>query len=249
MSKWLIIGSGGFVGGSLLPEAPKSLIKGILTHQPIRAVGLVKTYNLKLYENLEEAVADGINTVYICSSTWTHFDWVKKAVKAEFTNIYSEKPVIINNDDLVDFRGLSEKFSGVMIKREHKNIDFKAEKLFLEFKGMAINSPDFLDPRRGNFLFNELIHAVDIVREFVKDNYNIAVSGNRIKGQIVYSGKKEAVIKYNFAVNENSNPLPFYRDLIQNIFKKPDKVIIPAKQLIPLYEDLFFIKKQLTNIT
>src|SRR3989344_5615497 len=118
MEKWIIIGSGGFVEGSVLPYIDKS-VKGIITHNPIKSVGLSKAYGIKLYSDLKEAKKDGCDTAYICSSSWTHLDWIKKGLDTGL-KVICEKPIITDRDDLDQLKKLAEKeWYGSMIKRAH----------------------------------------------------------------------------------------------------------------------------------
>ena len=245
LKKWVIVGSGGFVEGSFLPNADLSRIKGLIAHQPLKALGLCRAYGLKLYAGLSEAAADGVDTVYICSASWTHFDYVREAVKLGFSTIISEKPIIVDRSDFEDFKTLSPSFSGAMIKRAHTGLSVKSDQLRLHVRASSSDGPEVWDRRRGHYLMTELIHFVDAALFFCGPDADFRVDGDRISGALTFfAADKEATIRYDFSSLDPVNDLEFCPRLIRAMFDRPSEVIIPAVDLVRLYECLFEIEDQ-----
>jgi len=253
MEKWVIIGSGGFVEGSLLPNLREGLVEGIITRQPLKSIGLAKSYNLKIYPDLKIAKKDRCTACYICSPNWTHLDWIKKVLKENLRAI-SEKPLVVNEEQFEDLKKIkSNDWYGAMIKRAHPFLkNFKNKKKIVFYShSKSLNSSDYLDSRKGGLLFIELIHYVDLALLFLqKQRYSLKIEGNRVKGKITFSSKaKKIIIDYDFNSKTSRSSLPFHVDTIKALCQNPKKVIISGKKLIPLYNTLFRIqKKQLSDV-
>lgn len=241
--KWLIVGAGGFVQGSVLPHAPKRVIGGLLTHHPIKAVGIARAYGISLYASFEEARSMGCTHVLIASSSWTHLDMVADAVAAGFDHIACEKPIIVDEAQYEAFVRLAPLFHGVMIKRRHRMLESGDTiwKIGADMNGAV----DVCDPRKGGTLFNELIHFVDAGLQRVGPSADIGVNGKVTAGDITLSGTEKITIQYDFAARDAVNSLPFDRALVPPVFKWDERVVVPAVELIGLYDRLFEIKSRM----
>ena len=247
MESWVIVGSGGFVEGSVLPYFPKGLIKGVINKNPVRSFGLSKAYDLKQYADHHDAKQDGCTHAYICSANWTHLEWVHHCLEAGL-EVVCEKPIICLAEQLTLFTSLAKKqWYGAMIKRVHNALpSVLASKKFI-IRATDVGSLDYLDARRGGFLFTELIHYIDIALVHVGKKYSYTVSGTRVRGSIVFKGSTTITIDYDFDSGQRQSPLPFYPELITNIAKKDTRVLVPAHELIPLYTVLLDIALRQTQ--
>jgi len=249
--KWVIVGNGGFVSGSFLPHFPSEKLSGLLIRNPIKAMGLSNAYHIPLFHSLEEAKSKGANTIYICSSSWTHMSYIQEAVSVGFQTIISEKPIITEKSDLSTLNQLPENIYGMMLKRVHQQIKKKRKQKEISFyiQGNLVNSSDQLDPRKGHFLFSELIHYVDIALCLLGSDYQWKMEGHRVFGHLhFYNQEKSIKIHYDFNSAIQKNDLYFYPELIHAIFKHPESVIIPINKLKKLYEILFEIEDKGRNV-
>ena len=250
MVKLVIVGGGGFVDGSFLPFSPIKKIDGLITKNPIKSYGLAKTYGLNLYGSLNEIKDKSSTSVYICSTNWTHFNYIKQALKLNFKKIICEKPILTNLDDLREFKKISSLVYGAMIKRAHSFFEKNKlkNKITMRVYADAETSLDHLDPRRGDLLFIELIHFVDLAILFCENNFVLVVVGNRLVGNIILKNEdKEVIIDYNFSSKKSLNDLPFEPDLIKTFWNDSNKVIVLGDESILLYETLFKIKNLMTG--
>lgn len=247
MDKWVIVGAGGFVEGSVLPHFKKGMIKGLITRNAVSAIGLAKVYNIKIYPNLKKAKLDGCNIVYICSSSWTHSRWIERAIKVGL-KVICEKPIITTQKDFETLKSLNLKNAyGSMIKRSHPYLTKLKNKKIINFYSYAnaLGSFDYKDGRTGSFLFIELIHYIDIALYLLGQGCKYTFEGSRVKGKISFLSKKQSInIIYDFNSNKSFSSLPFNKSIIKALYKKPEQVVIPVKELFRLYEILFDLDKK-----
>jgi predicted dehydrogenase/threonine dehydrogenase-like Zn-dependent dehydrogenase len=176
------IGAGSFAQGTLLPNLKNNRCNflSIATAQGNESVYVAKKYGFKnCYENGLDVINDTkVNTVFIVTRHNSHAQFVSKAIEAGKTNIFVEKPLAMNYDELTKIKELYdslEKKPRVMVgfNRRFSPYIQKAKKTFRDDQQKAIvirvnagqlpsdhwvNDPDI----GGGRIIGEACHFIDL---------------------------------------------------------------------------------------
>ncbi|MDR0692112.1 MAG: bi-domain-containing oxidoreductase [Prevotellaceae bacterium] len=114
------IGAGSYAQGSLLPNLPKSgdiIRKGVLTNSGTTSKRVAERYQFEFCTSNEDDIIKNpdINTLFIATRHDSHAAYVIKGLENS-KNIYVEKPLCLNIDELEQIKSLcEEKNKSVMI--------------------------------------------------------------------------------------------------------------------------------------
>ncbi len=112
------IGAGSYAQGQLLPNLPSDIRRvGVMTNSGATSKRVAERFNFEMCTPNEEDILnnDAVNTLFIATRHDTHAKYVMDGLKAG-KNVYVEKPLCLNVDELVEIQKLcEEKQRSVMI--------------------------------------------------------------------------------------------------------------------------------------